>query len=194
MMRAGLAALLGLAFALVAVIAVELDAGDRHAEGSSGAASQSPAHATTPAAAPVLAADHAAEWVKTILARPLFSPSRRPLSVVTSGPAAEIVVGLPRLTGILISPAGKRAIFAPGIGGKPLIVAEGDSIGKWTVRAIEASAVTLSGPDGARVLHTSFENSTAPAQPAQPASITGPTSVAVTDPAAILRRNGQEHQ
>jgi hypothetical protein len=194
MMRAGLASLLGVALALVAVIAIELDAGDRSLERSGGAGPPSAAHATTPATASAVARDHVADWVETILARPLFSPSRRPPSVATAGLAAEIIVGLPRLAGILVSPAGKRAIFAAGSGGKPLIVAEGDSVGKWTVRAIESSAVTLTGPDGARVLHTSFQNSTAPAQPAQPASITGPTSLAVTDPAALLRRSGQEQR
>jgi hypothetical protein len=193
MIRAAFAALGGLTLALVAAIATEFSPGDRNSALRGEVSPPTPSHAAAPLPAPVLADDHTADWVETVLTRPLFSPSRRPPTVAASGPAAEAIVGMPRLTGILVSPAGKRAIFAPGGGGKPLTAAEGDTIGKWTVRTIESSAVTLSGPEEARVLHTSFENGTAPAQPAQAASITTPTSLAVTDPAA-LGRKGQKHK
>jgi hypothetical protein len=191
MIRAAFAGLLGLTLALVAGIATEFSPGDRNSAVRGEASPPTSSHVAAPPPATVLAADHTADWVETVLVPLPFSPSRRPPTVAASGPAAEIMVGMPRLTGILISPAGKRAIFAPGGGGKPLTATEGDTIGKWTVRTIESSAVTLSGPDELRVLHTTFENSTAPAQSAQGTTITAPTSLVVTDPAALLRLKGQ---
>ena len=47
-------------------------------------------------------------WVGTILARPLFSPSRRPAATAAAaGPG-----GLPRLAGVIVGPEGKTVIFA----------------------------------------------------------------------------------
>jgi hypothetical protein len=57
------------------------------------------------------ALDRRAAWVQTILARPLFSPNRRP------GPAAASAAGnappsLPRIAGILVDGSRRRVIFA----------------------------------------------------------------------------------
>lgn len=92
-------------------------------------------------------------WVATILARPPLDPARRPPNheagpvVARGGPE-----GPPRLTGVMISPEGRVAFFAPE-GAKPAVVKEGAQIGRWTVRAIEAGQVTLVGPDGTHKLH-----------------------------------------
>jgi hypothetical protein len=106
------------------------------------------------------APDHTTAWVATILARPLFSRSRRPPAI-----AAETRPGLPRLSGITISPAGKRAIFAPA-GGKPIIAREGDHVGVFTIRSISADRVIITGPGGIIVLGTTFSGAKAGARPA----------------------------
>ena len=109
--------------------------------------------ATAPQATPP---DHTNEWVTTILTRPLFNPGRRPpaeASVVTGNQLAA----LPRLSGVLVGPFGRNAIFAPE-DGKPIIVAEGARVAAWTVLAIEANGVEIVGPDGRRTVHPTFGN------------------------------------
>ena len=76
--------------------------------------------------------------------------------------------GLPRLTGIMIGPFGRSAIFASD-GGKPIVVAEGGHIGRWIVRLIKVGEVQVVGPDGARSLRPSFQSS--PSSVAQPVVI-----------------------
>jgi hypothetical protein len=92
-------------------------------------------------------------WSATILARPLFSPSRRPAigNVLAATPAAA----LPRLSGVLVSASGKLAIFA-GPAGKPAILQVGDRLGRFVVRAISDGEVTLDGPGGRQLLHPAF--------------------------------------
>jgi len=88
------------------------------------------------------------------LARPLFNPDRRPVAPVPDATPAPPPTSLPRLTGTLVSPGGKRAIFA--VGDKPAVMREGGRIDAWTVQEISAGAVTLTGPDGPRMLRVSF--------------------------------------
>ena len=115
------------------------------------------------------AADREREWVATALARPLFSPDRRPSSVAatvaTAGPS-----GLPRLTGTLVGPSERSAIFAAA-GRNPIVVHEGGRIDAYTVMSIEAGQVRLRGPDGMRILHPTFQpgvdNTTRVSVPAQ---------------------------
>jgi hypothetical protein len=96
--------------------------------------------------------DHSEEWANTILARPLFSPDRRPASVAAS---VANIPGLPRLTGIMVGPFGRSAIFAAD-GPKPLVVQEGARVAGYTIMVIEAAQVRLSGPNGNVVLYPSF--------------------------------------
>lgn len=84
--------------------------------------------------------------VAAMLTRPLFSPGRRPTPGVPTAARAEP----PRLTGTLLGPFGRRAVFAGT--GKPVSAGEGDSLGTWTVQAITAGFAVLSGPDGRREL------------------------------------------
>ena len=81
-------------------------------------------------------------WAGTILARPLFSVSRKPPkpAAVHSAGAQE---GLPRLSGIMIFAGVKRAIFAPDGGGKPLVLAEGASLADTSIRLIQPGEVVL---------------------------------------------------
>ena len=150
MSRVAVLALAGLAVALGAVVAVEF-MGDPVAE-------VRPAVPATAVSVPVAgpAADPSPGWVAEILARPLFSPDRRPVAaaVVVGGPAAP---GLPRLAGVMVTPAGRRAIFAgAGASDKPLALAEGGRIGAFVISRIDDGAVTVTGPDGARVIRPSF--------------------------------------
>jgi hypothetical protein len=101
------------------------------------------------------------EWEASVLARPLFSISRRPPKVEAStGTAAA--PDQARLAGILIGRFGKQAIFAPEGGGKPLVLGEGASINESVIRSIEPSHVVLAS--GA-VLTPSFDKNRTPSAP-----------------------------
>lgn len=112
-----------------------------------------------PIAQPVIlvapqASNNSSQWAERTLARPLFSETRRPPAdtpVVTTGP-----VKLPRLTGVVVSPAGSFAIFAGIEGGKPTVVREGDQVGDAVIEAVSAGQVTMRGLNGLAVLHPSF--------------------------------------
>ncbi len=88
-----------------------------------------------------------------ILARPLFSPARRP-PVAKAAPGAAAVI--PRLTGVLISPEGRRVIFADAVG-KPVAAGVGDRIGAYAVQSIEVGRIVLTGPDGPRIVTPAFD-------------------------------------
>jgi hypothetical protein len=92
-------------------------------------------------AAPVIARETSG-WGSTILARPLFSISRRPPRVASGG-SGPAIAGQARLSGILIGRGGRRAIFAPEGGGKPLVLGEGASINDSIIRRIQADRVLL---------------------------------------------------
>jgi len=100
-------------------------------------------------------ADNVSQWLGSTLARPLFSSDRRP------APDATVRVAgapgpLPRLTGVVISPAGAFAIFAGIDGGRPSVVGKGDLIGGAVVEGILAGQVTLGGRDGVVLLRPIF--------------------------------------
>lgn len=116
------------------------------------------------------------DWADVVLARPLFSISRRPPRVEAGGQTAANA-GAARLSGILIGPLGRRAIFAPEGGGKPLVVAEGGEVNDSTIRSITPDAVYLAS--GA-VLKPSFDKNrvptayTPPFQPVMPPNFPTP--------------------
>ncbi len=110
--------------------------------------------ATTDARPPTDHARGAADLAAVILARPLFSPARRaaaPGMVAQPAPDGP----LPRLTGIIVTPTGRSAIFAGGA--QPVVVLEGGQLGGFVVHAIEPGQVTLLGPDGPRIVLPSFD-------------------------------------
>jgi len=96
-------------------------------------------------------------WAIAVLDRPLFSISRRPPKAA-AGPS-EAAPDEARLSGILIGQFGKRAIFAPQGGGKPLVLAEGAQVNESTIRAIQADRVILAS--GA-VLQPAFDHNRVP--------------------------------
>jgi len=111
------------------------------------------------AAAPAeVMADHTGEWISAILARPVFSPDRRPVAEIASTPGVRSPQGLPRLSGVLVGPFGRSAIFEVD-GRRPLVVDEGGRIDTWTVGTIEADAVQISGLGGTRTVRPSFASS-----------------------------------
>ena len=93
-------------------------------------------------------------WFREILARPLFSPDRKPPASV-----AHSVAGLPRLTGIVVSGSRRIAIFASNAGGRPVVVEAGSRIGAYDVRDIADGGVTVVGPEGTTVVRPIFDPS-----------------------------------
>ena len=87
-----------------------------------------------------------------VIARPLFSPERRPPSATRpTAPESPRADEMPRLSAVIVGPRDRRAIFI-GADGKSRAVSEGDSIGGMRVRTIAPGQVTLTGPSGDRVV------------------------------------------
>ena len=157
MSRPVLALLLGAAAALAGIIALEITGRSGDDDAVIPAPLRQPAPAPPPAAA--RPADQAASWAGVALARPLFSPARRP-AARTEASVAATPARLPRVAGILISPGSKSVIFAGGAGGKPVVAREGGQVGAYQVQSIEVGRVTVVGPEGVRVLSASFDAAT----------------------------------
>ncbi|WP_458094231.1 hypothetical protein [Roseomonas sp. WA12] len=159
--------LLGLlASALSAIILLDLDPTGNMEANLPQAAPRRVAPATSPASAGG-GPGRTAEWAATVLARPLFNPDRRPL-MQGSAVAPTSGTALPRLTGTLVTSAGRSAIFASGPA--PVVVQEGGRIGGYTVMRIEPGQVLLTGPGGARTVNPGFD----PTRPAAPVAARSP--------------------
>jgi hypothetical protein len=91
-----------------------------------------------------------------ILARPLFSQTRRPPDVVQAANAGGAELSDKRLAGIVIEPDRRLAIFAV-TGAKPLTVSEGDSVNGWRVERITPTEISLAGPGGTRTLQPTLD-------------------------------------
>jgi hypothetical protein len=140
----GIFALLALALALFMLLAAELL--------PSGPAASAPAALAVPAATPAQAADAAVgQWATTILARPLFNASRRPVQVAVS----DMDVSLPRLSAIIVNGGVRSAVFDDG-GPKPLVLTAGGEIGAYRLETIAPDNVNLLGPDGQVTLRPQF--------------------------------------
>jgi hypothetical protein len=139
--------------------------------------------------APVVQNDRPAisQLTATILARPLFSPTRRhpgaPGTDHSEAPLSDM-----RLTGILITPDQRLAIFAPA-GGKSLVRSEGDMISDWRIESIANQSVSLTGPTGAATLEPKGDpNLVRVQQPAaQQAMVPPPQPAAPAAPSANPR-------
>src|SRR5690242_16241419 len=121
------------------------------------------------------------ELLTTILARPLFSSSRRPPQSAAAGASADSDLADTRLAGILTEPGRRIAIFAVS-GDKPLKVAEGDAVSGWRVESITPREVSVSGPTGSKTLQPKLDPNLAP-PPGQP-PIGQPGGRVPTPPAA----------
>ena len=119
---------------------------------------------TRPATAPTVAGRKTArsdELVATVLARPLFSNTRRPPQVASTDAADEEFSGT-RLTGIVTESGRRIAVFAIS-GAKSLRVAEGEAVNGWRVESIMPREVSLSGPNGTKMLRPTFDTNLKPA-------------------------------
>jgi hypothetical protein len=119
------------------------------------------------------------DLIATILARPLFSTTRRPSAAEAGDRAADAELSDTRLAGILTEPGRRLAIFIPA-GAKPMAVTEGDSVGGWRIDSITPLAVSLSGPGGSKTLQPKIDPNLAPPAP-PPAPV----------PAAVNQVRGQ---
>jgi hypothetical protein len=103
-------------------------------------------------------AGNPASWAKAILEKPLFSATRRPF-------VAEVHVvqpQAPRLSGIIISPSARLAIFAPDAG-RQVIRQEGEQVDSFMVKQILPAKVVLVGAQGNFVVEPKFSAATSPA-------------------------------
>lgn len=148
-----LPALVVIAATLAGIVALELAA-------SSPATPAARPPTALPAGVPAPQGDQASAQVAALLARPPFTPNRRPDAVQGADDPR-----LPHLTGILVTSQDRRAIFAGRNGGRGTVVAQGDQVGAYRVQDISATDVTLAGADGAHVVRPSF-SAAAPAPPA----------------------------
>ncbi|MBV8457206.1 MAG: hypothetical protein JO122_11395 [Acetobacteraceae bacterium] len=139
---------------------------------------------------PGLVQDRDARWSDTILARPLFSPTRRPAKIV--GPQTTATVETPRLTGVVIAADGTGAIFV-GPDTKPVFARIGDRIGPYKIAGIAEGQVTVETATGTEILHPEFaQASSATTAPASSNSRQRPTGSVRASPrvpsAEALRR------
>ncbi len=141
--------------------------------GSSGDAGDAPQGqaSTQPGGATGRSSAGGADAVTAILQRPLFRADRRPPSD-THGTGADLPADMPRLTGIVMSSDGDKAIFQPQGKERSIVVTVGDTVGPWQVRDIAADGVTLSGPDGTRRLQPKFAPGASAAPRPQPVNAT----------------------
>jgi len=117
------------------------------------------------------------ELLATILARPLFSSTRRPPPRGGDNAMGDSGLADTRLTGIVVVPGHRIAIFAP-LGAKALVVSEGETVSGWRVERINPREVSLSGPSGTKTLQPKFDpNLTPPPSPTVGAGNPAPAPV-----------------
>ncbi len=189
-----LALLLSIAGCLLfaAIISIEL----KPADGDDTAVREVSARSPMAAAANRRQTPKAEESVATIIARPLFSSTRRPPPNASQGGAGDNDLADTRLTGIVTAPGRRFAIFAVS-GDKPLRVAEGEAVSGWRIESITPREVSLSGPSGTKTLQPKIDpnlvspqgqlpiGNAAGRRPNQPAAGPGrgaPSPVAVAGP------------
>jgi hypothetical protein len=88
-------------------------------------------------------------WLDQILARPLFNPDRRPMEAG--------VVGLPRLTGIVVAGSQRVAIFAATGNQHPITAEAGAHVGAYQILTIADDGVTVAGPEGTTLIRPIFD-------------------------------------
>ena len=151
MNRGGVRWLGGLVFALAGALLMELISLPPYA------ATLPPNRPPPPALVPKLnvipKADHLVARIATILARPLFSANRRPVPLS----ADATITTMPRLAGIVVSESERLAFFAGAPGARSIVVAEGEHVGGYTLRAVAPDRVTLIGQDGPLLVRPTFD-------------------------------------
>lgn len=97
------------------------------------------------------------------LARPLFTPSRRPVQETPAPALAPVTLGVAqgaaersfaayRLQGVVITRDQRRILLGAAAGGRPLVLQEGDVHDGWKVEKIEQEQITLVAGERREVL------------------------------------------
>lgn len=173
MIRAGISKLagIGLAFLVLGgIIAVEIVGGSFAPDRLPSPIAPGPAKQTRGLIEPANQND---ALLKDILARPVFSPDRRPIAT-----KARATSGLSRLTGIIVTDSKQVAIFAAPPGGRPIAAEKGERVGAYEVRDITSAGVTVSGPDGTTLITPLFDAAPPPARQPVPARVEKPKAPA----------------
>jgi hypothetical protein len=174
--RVALIALVGGCVLFAGIVVAEMTAPAAPETEAAAATIPPRAEPALPVARPEIGVEHGA-MITTILARPLFSSTRRP-PPPNDAPSEDTSFSDTRLAGIVTEPGYRFAIFAPP-GAKPLTVKEGDTVSGWRVDSITPLAVSLSGPGGTKTLQPKIDPNLIPpaapptaqaARPAQPAA------------------------
>jgi hypothetical protein len=98
-----------------------------------------------------------ASWERVILEKPLFSVTRRPFV----NEVRVVPPQVPRLSGIIISPSARLAIFAPEAG-RQVIRREGEHVDNFAIKQIFPTKVVLVGAQGNVVLEPQFSAAVSP--------------------------------
>jgi len=85
------------------------------------------------------------------IAEPLLGPTQRPPEAASSDNAGDPRLPDVRLTGIVIEPDRRIAIFAVN-GTKSVVLSEGEALKDWRIDSISPQKVSLSGPAGTMTL------------------------------------------
>jgi hypothetical protein len=155
----------GLGVALACVLAWELSSS--RPEPEAGDQPRPTVAGVRPVAKSEVAAPEAdlAAAARIALARPLFSRDRRPgedqRQTAQTAPSNDV---LPRLSGVIVGPHGHRALFTDATG-RSLDATEGDAIGRYVIHGIQPGIVVLLGPEGERVLYTSYAKAAGTKEP-----------------------------
>ena len=89
------------------------------------------------------------ERYREVLARPLFSPSRRPPEIP---PQDATPMGIVTLTGVVITPTRRIAVITDGGAARSRQVREGDDLGNAVVGRILKDRIELKTPEGRTLL------------------------------------------
>jgi hypothetical protein len=150
MTKRGLIVLEYIAVGLAGMLCLELHFATRAPQGQPQQAAWGAAEIShSPALSVAMAQPTVSTRRNIILSRPLFAQTRRPPHVqILTAPA-----DMPRLSGIMVTPTERIAVFSPATGA-PIIVNQNGRFGPFTVLAIAVDSVTMKGPGGVIVLRS----------------------------------------
>lgn len=97
------------------------------------------------------------------LARPVFSPSRRPASAPAEPAPASVPIETSQpleltLAGVMISDAGRQALLVSPAAPSGEWVEVGSEVGGWRLVSVEAGSVEVTSPAGSRTIQLYVDN------------------------------------
>jgi hypothetical protein len=175
----------GICFGLIGVVVSEFD----WTISEVAASPNETGHDERPTISQPNSADDIDKLTDEILARPLFTPSRRPPPPPVEAQEEEVEapktppVLTGRLAGMLIVPNELKEAFFTRESEQSVSVKEGDNIDGWTVSSIEPDRVVLTSAFGERVVQPTFAQAArAPLRPPRPQAKVRPQPVAQGQP------------